>query len=68
MGSLSGAISQMAILILIAAMGFVSAKIGYIDMDIRAKLTKILVNITLPCMIVISATTLIRHRFKASFP
>ena len=58
MGSLSGAISQMAILILIAAMGFVSAKIGYIDMDIRAKLTKILVNITLPCMIVISANDL----------
>lgn len=58
MGSLSGTISQMAILIMIACMGFVSAKVGYIDADMRTKLTKILVNVTLPCMISISANDL----------
>lgn len=58
MSSISGAISQMIILILIACMGFVCARVGYIDADTRGKLTKILVNITLPCMIVVSGNNL----------
>ncbi len=68
MGDLSGAISQMAILIIIACMGFVSAKVGYIDADMRTKLTKILVNITLPCMIVISANDLDAAAVQDSIP
>ena len=58
MSSISGAISQMIILILIACMGFVCAKVGYIDADTRGRLTKILVNVTLPCMIVVSGNNL----------
>ncbi len=68
MGDLSSAISQMAILIIIACMGFVSAKVGYIDADMRTKLTKILVNITLPCMIVISANDLDASAVQDSIP
>ena len=68
MGDFSTTISQMSILILIACMGFVSAKVGYIDADMRSKLTKILVNITLPCMIVISANDLDASSIQDSIP
>ncbi len=44
----------MVILLLIACVGFVAGKLRYIDAATRDKLTKILLNITLPCMIVAS--------------
>lgn len=52
---LSGAISQMVVLLLIACVGYVAGKLRYIDAATRDKLTKLLLNITLPCMIVASA-------------
>ena len=54
MVDLSGAVSQMVVLLLIAGAGFVAGKLRYIDAATRGKLTKILLNITLPCMIVAS--------------
>lgn len=46
--------SQMAILIIVAAVGFLAAKLDYLDEYTNQKLTKLLLNITLPCMVVAS--------------
>lgn len=47
-------LAQMAVLVIIAAVGYVSAKLDYLDARTNQKLTKLLLNITLPCMIVAS--------------
>ena len=44
----------MAILIIVAAVGFLAAKLDYLDEYTNQKLTKLLLNITLPCMVVAS--------------
>lgn len=49
-----GGLSQMAVLIIIAAVGFLAAKLNYLDKYTNQKMTKLLLNITLPCMIVAS--------------
>lgn len=49
-----GGLSQMAMLIIIAAVGFLAAKLDYLDKYTNQKMTKLLLNITLPCMIVAS--------------
>ena len=54
MVDLSGAIQQMVMLFIVAIVGYLAAKLGYLDMDTKNKLTKLLLNITLPCMIVAS--------------
>lgn len=54
MVDLSGAISQMAVLLLVTFAGYIAGKLGYIDAEMRDRLTRILLNITLPCMIVAS--------------
>ncbi len=55
MTDLSTAIEQMAILFLVACIGFASAKLGFIDNHAKDKFNKLLMNVTLPCMIVASA-------------
>lgn len=58
MVDLSAAISQMAVLLIVTAVGFLATKIGYLDADVRGKMSKLINNITLPCMIVASAGAL----------
>lgn len=49
-----GGLSQMAELIIIAVIGYVAAKLNYLDKYTNQKLTKLLLNITLPCMVIAS--------------
>lgn len=56
MGDLSAAISQMGVLFLIVVLGFVLTKIGYLDQSLSSRFTTLLVNVTLPCMIISSVT------------
>lgn len=53
-----GGLSQMAVLVIIAAVGYLAGKLGYIDTHTKNKLTQLLLNITLPCMIVASVHSL----------
>lgn len=54
MESALNGLSQMAILIIVAAVGFLAAKLDYLDEYTNQKLTKLLLNITLPCMVIAS--------------
>lgn len=45
------ALSQMTVFFLVTAVGYLSARLGYLDEYTRVKITKLLLNITLPCMI-----------------
>ena len=56
MGDLGAAISQMGVLFLIVVLGFVLTKIGYLDQSLSSRFTTLLVNVTLPCMIISSVT------------
>lgn len=55
---LSAAISQMAVLLIVVVVGIAATKLGYLDEGVRAKLSQVINNITLPCMIVASAGAL----------
>lgn len=55
MTDLSTAIEQMAVLFLVACVGFGAAKLGYLDNHTKERLNKLLMNVTLPCMVVASA-------------
>lgn len=46
MESALNGLSQMAILIIVAAVGFLAAKLDYLDEYTNQKLTKLLLNIT----------------------
>ena len=56
MAELSAAISQIVILFLIVILGFILSKVGYLDQDMSNKLSGILLNVTLPCMIIASVS------------
>ena len=56
MTELSAAISQIVILFLIVILGFILSKVGYLDQDMSNKLSGILLNVTLPCMIIASVS------------
>ena len=58
MVDLSAAISQMTVLLIVVVVGIVATKLGYLDEGVRAKLSQVINNITLPCMIVASAGAL----------
>lgn len=58
MVDLSAAISQMAVLLIIVIVGIIATKLGYLDEGVRGKLSQVINNITLPCMIVASAGAL----------
>ena len=55
MDQASHAIFQITILLIITAVGFLAAKLGYLDAHTKTKITDLLLNITLPCMIIASA-------------
>lgn len=55
MTDLSTAIEQMVMLFLVACVGFGSAKLGYLDNHTKERLNKLLMNVTLPCMVIASA-------------
>lgn len=58
MVDLTAAVSQMAVLLIVTAVGFLATKIGYLDAEVRSKMSMLVNNITLPCMIVASAGAL----------
>lgn len=58
MADISNAIFQMAILLIVTLVGYLEARLGYLDMYVKDKVTALLLNITLPCMILASAGNL----------
>lgn len=58
MVDLTGALISMVELLLVAVVGFVGAKLGYLDGHTNEHLTKLLLNITLPAMIIASVCNL----------
>lgn len=52
------ALSQMGVLILIVALGFLISKLGYLDRDFINRITKLLVDVFLPCMVIASVSDL----------
>lgn len=58
MEEVASAVSQMATLLVITAVGFLATKLGYLDERVKDRITALLLNITLPCMIVASAGNL----------
>lgn len=58
MEEVASAVSQMATLLVITAVGFLATKLGYLDERVKDKITALLLNITLSCMIVASARNL----------
>lgn len=49
------AFTQMLMLLIITAVGYACTRLGYLDFRTKDKLTKLLMNVALPCMIVASA-------------
>lgn len=49
------AFAQMLMLLIITAVGYACTRLGYLDFYTKDKLTKLLMNVALPCMIVASA-------------
>ena len=58
MATSSTAIAAMVMLLVTAAVGFLATRLGYLDKHVHSRLSKILLNITLPCMIVASVADL----------
>lgn len=58
MADLSAAISAMVVLLVTAAVGYLATRLQWLDSGVYSKLSKILLNITLPCMIVGSVADL----------
>lgn len=58
MADITNTVFQMAVLLIVTAIGYVAAKLGYLDMNVKDKITALLLNITLPCMILASAGNL----------
>lgn len=58
MTDITNAVFQMAVLLIVTAIGYVAAKLGYLDMNVKDKITSLLLNITLPCMIITSGGNL----------
>ena len=51
---MEGALSQMVMLLAAVAVGYVATGLDYLDDHVKKKLTKLLLNVTLPCMILAS--------------
>ena len=57
MEGISAGISQIVILALVVFRGFVLAKLDFIDEHTSNKLVGLLINVTLPCMIIASTSS-----------
>ena len=60
MADLSSAITAMIVLLAAAAAGFIAARLHWYDDHVHTRMSKILLNITLPCMIIASVAHLDR--------
>ena len=49
--------AEMAVVLFAFAMGYLGNKLGYLGGEVDAKLTKIVLNITLPCMLIATVIT-----------
>ncbi len=58
MGELASSMQQMLIMTIIVVIGLVATRARILDNDMLQKLTRFLVYITLPCMILASTTKL----------
>lgn len=54
MSDVGAAASQVGVLGLIVVLGFVLTKLRYIDRDLSTRLTRLLLDVTLPCMVIAS--------------
>lgn len=68
MADISNAIFQMAILLIVTLVGYLAARLGYLDMYVKDKVTALLLNITLPCMILASAGNLDAQALGSQVP
>ena len=57
MEGISAGISQILILAIVVVLGFILSKLSYLDEHTSNKLVGILVNVTLPCMIIASTSS-----------
>lgn len=57
MEGISAGISQIVILAIVVVLGFILSKLSYLDEHTSNKLVGILVNVTLPCMIIASTSS-----------
>jgi predicted permease len=48
---LSGTITSMLALLIVTVLGYIAARLGYLNNQVRPPLTKLILNVTLPCMI-----------------
>lgn len=58
MADLSGALSQMTVMVLIAALGFAAAKAKVVTQDMLPGLSRMMINVTLPCMVLASLSSM----------
>lgn len=68
MEGISAGISQILILALVVFLGFVLAKLKYLDEHTTEKLVGILINVTLPCMILASTSSVVFDQIAAQIP
>lgn len=68
MEGISAGISQILILALVVFLGFVLAKLKYLDEHTTEKLVAILINVTLPCMILASTSSVVFDQIAAQIP
>lgn len=68
MADISNAIFQMAILLIVMLVGYLAARLGYLDLYVKDKVTALLLNITLPCMIFASAGNLDAQALGSQVP
>lgn len=61
MADTSTAIAAMIVLLVTSSVGFLATKLGYFDEHVYSKLSRLLLNITLPCTIIASVTELDRE-------
>ena len=67
MEGISAGISQILILAIVVVLGFILSKLSYLDEHTSNKLVGILVNVTLPCMIIASTSQLISSKYQRKF-
>ena len=58
MADISGAIASMVALLLLAVLGFIAAKLGYLNKENRKGISALLLNVTLPCTILASVSSM----------
>lgn len=65
---MEGALSQMAMLLAAVVAGYIATGLGYLDNHVKEKLTKLLLNVTLPCMILASVGDVDRSAAGVQIP